>query len=239
MRAIALRYFDCRGRAEPIRQLLRDHGVTFEDAREPIADVRATIGKLSANPSLAAPFGLLPALDWDGFRVTQTLPIANFVSRELGLFAALDTRALARVESIASAAYSELTATLPELVWSPLWFKEQPFEALLKRIARTPSAYVRRLERMFDDEPWFGGRAPLSADFFVFEGLSAWCAILGAPYIDAIRNMPKLSKWWQRMRERVNVDALAHTPFTASPFEAELFTRASDFVRESGAPWPL
>ena len=36
MPRVVLRYFDCRGRAEPLRHLLRDRGIAFEDVREPI-----------------------------------------------------------------------------------------------------------------------------------------------------------------------------------------------------------
>jgi hypothetical protein len=237
---ISLRYFDCRGRAEPIRHLLRDRGVAFEDVREPIDDVRRSIAELGKNPGLAAPYGLLPVLDWDGFRVTQTLPIANFVARELGLHSGFASRALARLEGIASAAYCELTSSLPDIVWSPLWCKNEPFEAVLERVSRLPSSFPRRLEPVLAErDAWFGGADPAPADFFVFEGLSAWCALLGEPYLEAIRKQPKLFAWWGRARERVHSASLQETPFTASPFEAQLFARAREFVKLDGSPWPL
>jgi glutathione S-transferase len=237
---VALRYFDCRGRAEPLRHLLRDRGVAFEDAREPIDDVRRTIARLDAEPALAAPFGLLPVLDWDGFRVAQTLAIASFVSRELGAYAALDGRAVARVESLASAAYCELTCVLPEIVWSPLWCAGLPFERLLKRVARTPCTYPRKLESVLQaGEPWFCGADPLAADFFVFEGLAAWQAILGEPYVLAIAQLPKLSAWWARASERVQTKTFERARFTASPFEVELFARAREHTSVHGLPWPV
>ena len=167
-------------------------------------------------------------------------PIANFVSRELGLVAGLDTRALARLDSIASAAYSELTSALPELVWSPVWSAAVPFEQVLKRVSRTPSAYPERLETILGErDSWFGGTDPRVADFFVLEGLLAWCAILGDPYAQAIARLPKLSAWWRRVHDRIDVRAIAKQPFTASPFEAELFARARDYVQTHGSPWPL
>jgi hypothetical protein len=237
---ITLRYFDCRGRAEPIRHLLRDRKVPFEDAREPIDDIRRAIAALNAEPSVAAPYGLLPVLDWDGFRVAQTLPIASFVSRELGLTSGVDSRALARLESIASAAYSELTAELPAVVWSPVWFKDLSFEQLLKRIARTPCSYPRKLDALLGaSDAWFGGSEAVAADFFAFEGLSAWCAILGEPYLAAIRTLPRLSSWWERVSQRVGGQSFEKSQFTASPFEAELFARSRDFVKTQGVPWPL
>jgi hypothetical protein len=235
---VRLRYFACRGRAEPIRHFLRDRAVVFEDAREPIADLRETLARLRDDPSRAAPFGLLPVLDWDDLRVTQTLPIASFVGRELGLHARLDSPALARLDAVASAAYSELTSVLPELTWAPLWYPEVPLERLVKRASRTPCGYPARFEQVLGDEhAWFGGAEPHVADFFVFEGLAAWCDVLGPPYAEAIARLPKLSAWWDRACARVVGDATRAVPFTASPHEADVFGRAREFVQAQGLTW--
>lgn len=71
-----LLYFDCRGRAEAIRQLFKLAKVDFEDAR---IDMDTW-----ANVKDSTPFGQVPVLEVDGKQIAQTNAILRFVGRELG-----------------------------------------------------------------------------------------------------------------------------------------------------------
>jgi len=240
MPAVTLRYVDCRGRAEPLRHLLRARSVPFIDHREPITDIRRTVLEYGQNAERGGPFGLLPVLEWDGARIAQTLPIASFLSRELGFYACLDSLAIAREESLSATAYLELTSALPTIVWHPGWFADVPFERHLKIQTRVACGLPARFELLLaDDAPFFGGSEPHAPDFFLFEGLSAWSLLFGEPYAAGVRGKPRLSKWWERMNARLASTAGLDRPITASPFEAEVFEKARGLSASQGLPWPV
>ncbi len=54
---LILRYFDCRGRAQALRDVLIDAGVDFRDER---LVVGPSWYPLKADPAVAGPFGSLP-----------------------------------------------------------------------------------------------------------------------------------------------------------------------------------
>jgi hypothetical protein len=238
MREVTLRYVDCRGRAEPLRHLLRARAVSFTDHREPITDIRRTILEYRQDATRGGPFGLLPVLEWDGACIAQTLPIATFLSRELGLYAGMGTLAMAREEALASAAYLELTSAFPNLVWAPLWFAEVPFERHLKMQSRVACSHPARFQPLLAaGAPFFGGEEPHAPDFFLFEGLTAWIRLLGEPFAEGIRTKPSLSAWWERMNDRLAGTPGLDRPITASPYEAEVCERARGVVASQGLPW--
>ena len=77
---VVLRYFDCLGRAQPIRNALVDAGVAFEDQRITIGQSWRALKEQAEG----GPFGSLPVLEWGDDCVAQAMPIAGYVARRLG-----------------------------------------------------------------------------------------------------------------------------------------------------------
>eukprot|EP00803_Ostreobium_quekettii_P006244 evm.model.scf_131.2 EVM.evm.TU.scf_131.2 scf_131:15187-15813(-) len=92
--SLKLIYFDFPGRAEVIRLALFVGGLDFED-------VRLTREQFLAEKA-DLPFGLLPVLEVDGERISQSLAILRYVGRLSGLFPA-DPLAAFRCDEIVQA----------------------------------------------------------------------------------------------------------------------------------------
>ena len=112
---IVLRYFDCLGRAQPLRNALVDAGVAFDDERITIGPSWRTVKEQAEG----GPFGSLPVLEWGDDCVAQALPIAGYVARRLGQYDGLDAMAIAHLEMVASAAYLDVIAELVMMLWVP------------------------------------------------------------------------------------------------------------------------
>jgi len=79
-----LTYFSGRGLAEPIRLLLKEAGLDFEDVR--VSDIK------EMKPSL--PFGQVPVYEeGDDFKISQSIAIARYVATETGLRGSTNQRA--------------------------------------------------------------------------------------------------------------------------------------------------
>jgi hypothetical protein len=81
--SITLRYFDCRGRAQPLRHYLEHSAPAFTDERVPFTDGWRTWARMKTDPELSGPFGKLPVLVWNGRLLVETLLISSFLQQEL------------------------------------------------------------------------------------------------------------------------------------------------------------
>merc|ERR1711868_114626 len=79
---VKLTYFNLRGRAEPTRMLLAYGGIEYEDCRVTPGFVDPTEW-MALKPK--TPYGSLPLLEWNGECLAQSMAIARFVAKEVGL----------------------------------------------------------------------------------------------------------------------------------------------------------
>merc|ERR1711879_124987 len=79
---VKLTYFNLRGRAEPSRLLLAYGGIKYEDCRvTPAFEDPKEWSALKPK----TPYGSLPLLEWDGTCIAQSMAVARFIAREVGL----------------------------------------------------------------------------------------------------------------------------------------------------------
>merc|ERR1711936_570142 len=103
---VKLTYFNLRGRAEPSRLLLAYGGIKFEDCRlTPAFEDPKEWLKLKPN----TPYGSLPLLEWDGTCIAQSMAVARFLAREVGL-AGRDNMEAAQIDEIIDAVNDLLSA---------------------------------------------------------------------------------------------------------------------------------
>merc|ERR1712066_497497 len=77
---VKLTYFNLRAKGEPARLLLAYGGIKYQDYRVSFED--QTEWK-AMKPK--TPYGSLPLLEWDGVCIAQSMAIARFLAREVGL----------------------------------------------------------------------------------------------------------------------------------------------------------
>jgi glutathione S-transferase len=234
---VVLRYFDCLGRAQPIRNALVDVGVAFEDQRITIDPSWRALKEQAEG----GPFGSLPVLEWADDCVAQAIPIAGYVGRRLGQYEGLDAMGIARLEMITSAAYLDIIVELAMMLWVPAAVPDAEAAARFANHEARIVHKVDRLDRMLasGEEPFFGGHDPAVADFFVVEALDMTCAVLGERLEAVLRRAPRLAQLRDRLARR---DAIARyvgegkrpTRFTGSPHETESLARIQRYVQAPG-----
>jgi len=85
LNAPTLRYWDCQGRAQVIRDFLIDREVTFNDEQVPGVSHSSEWPQLKADPTATGPFGSLPVLEWDGLVLGETPVIVRFLEQRFDL----------------------------------------------------------------------------------------------------------------------------------------------------------
>ncbi len=218
--AVSLRYFDCRGRAQPLRDVLIDAGVEFQDDR-------VGIGPEWLGLKAETPFGALPVLLWGDQAIAQTLAIANFLARQLGQYDGRSSAEIARLEMLTSAAYLDLIQPIAELLWQ--WGAPSDEAGWRGWFA----GYVQRLRaRLAAFEAlsppggqFFGGDAPAVADYFLLEAVKEWRLILGDRLMGALDACPRLTAMILTLEARAGArGCLAAerrpTAFSGSPQDA-------------------
>lgn len=198
--SLTLRYFDCRGRVQALREALVDAGVPFTDERIAIGPGWRDMKEGPA----AGPFGALPVLEWGGDLVAQTLPIASYVARRLGQYDGLDAMGIARLEMIASSAYLDVLVEVTTMIWGAMAVPEpEAAERFATHVGRI--AYkLGRFDRILAAGParFFGGEAPALADFFVAESIGMALAVAPARLEEPLRRVPRLTAMLAALAER-------------------------------------
>jgi glutathione S-transferase len=230
---VLLRYFDCLGRAQPIRNALVDAGIAFADQR------------LAVGPSWRAlkeqadggPFGSLPVLEWGDDCVAQALPIAGYVARRVGQYEGLDAMGIARLEMVASVAYLDVIGEVAMMLLVPAAMPDAEAATRFSNHEARVLHKVERLDRMLasSGDPFFGGHGPAVADFFVVEAIDMARAVLGERLDAVLRGAPRLAEMRERLAQR---DAIARyvgegkrpARLTGNPNEAESLARIRRYV---------
>ena len=222
--SVSLRYFDITGRAQPLRDLLHDASVDFEDIRESRASgIDGSWAQKSSDPQMGGPFGTLPVLQWGDVQVAQTEAIAWFLGQHLG-YGGSNIETSARVMALCSAAHQDLVQPLGMLLWQPVMYPnidlKMPAGLMLDRILKV----LKALEKQIGDDSYFLGKEPTTGDFFVYEAVWAVADVFGS---SILADHERLKTWMNRIESRPRLqNSLANRPefFTSCPIESE--TRA-------------
>jgi glutathione S-transferase len=223
---VTLRYFDCRGRAQPLRYLLADAGVEFQDL---LVRWDPSWFEAKEDPAVGGPFGVLPLLQWDDLVLGETLAIAGYLARRLGHYRGRSDEQIARLEMVAASAFLNVLTPAGELLFPFPGPQEDQWVGFLQAFADEIPRRIGRFERLLAAslDPFFGGRDPVGADFFVFEAVETWRMML-APVLDArLAAWPRLRALLAAVAERPRLRGYLEAgrrpeTITASPLEPEI-----------------
>jgi hypothetical protein len=211
-----------------LRYFLIDQGIEFTDDR---VETKAWLS-YKASPQVAGPFCSLPVLHWGECLVGQALAIAAYLSRRLGHDENRDATELARLDSVTSAAHLDLTCMIRELLRPRIMPQGDQWSAFLTEFSSSIPARLPAFERLLaaQEAPYFGGVAPVAADYFVFEAVDAWLELLGVPFAVALANCPRLGEHQRALLARPKLGAYVASggrphPLTMSPHEPEIRDR--------------
>lgn len=221
-----LRYFDCWGRAQGIRDFLHDQGITFTDER--IEKVEATDGRWLQRqvdkPATLNAFRALPVLEWGDQQIEQTEAISLFLTLETEFIAANDTANLVRHASVFSFAHQDLLLPMALFLWTPIFHPEKDIKVhteqnaqLIEKRAPAISKYIEGATGDF----LFGER-PSIADCSLFNAGLAAELLFGERFTWGSK---QVLDWKARMHERLSSHPKwkeRPTDVSGSPVEDEL-----------------
>lgn len=222
---ITLRYFAMTGRAQPLRAALTDAGIPFEDLRFDMQQWQAS----REQPPVAGPYRGLPTLTWHGQTLAETLPIATFLSRQLGEYEALTPLQIAQREAITSNCYLEVITRMGELIYADLLYPgSDPRHAFIGFALPRALEKLQALEPQLE-HPYLCGQSPGLADFFATEALHVLRYMLGPDRDPALSaKLPNLFTLSHRIASRPNALARPrNAPFTARPDEPKVIQHLS------------
>lgn len=216
-----MRYFPIVGRAQALRHALLDTGLRFDDVQ---LDLMAWHGG-TLERGLGGRYHGLPVLVWNDAVISETLPIASFLARELGEYDGLSSVEIARREAISSNCYLELIIRLGELIWCDAMYPGADRHAGLKVIGPRMLQKLGGVEAQLES-PWLCGEAPGIADHFAAEALELLRRVLGPAREPALRaRFTRLFAHRERLMARPRLrsaDAQRPIVFTGRPDEPEV-----------------
>ena len=193
---VKLTYFNLRGRGEPARLLLAYGGIKFEDCRlTPAFQDPAEWQKLK--PS--TPYGSLPLLDWDGTCIAQSMAVARFIARKVGLAGRNDLEA-AQIDEIIDAINDLLNAS------AKVFFSKDEAEKKKFATETIPAGLANIEARLVSRGGQFlVGNAFSWADLHVFD----FCSNL--PDKSCLDKLPKIKSLTERVGQIPNIKCVVES----------------------------
>uniref|UniRef100_A0A061R4H4 Glutathione S-transferase n=1 Tax=Tetraselmis sp. GSL018 TaxID=582737 RepID=A0A061R4H4_9CHLO len=177
MPKVTLRYWDCQGRGEFIRLMLRDCGLEFEEELLKHEDL-SSWPERKRMVNFGGAYGQLPVLHWqddedsDEVLVSQTLSIGMFLNKKLCPAQMNNPEAEAKAMSLACFVYEELHVPLLKQMWG---VGAQPAQFFGEQVPRR----LERLDARVPEDGFMLGDAPCWAEYLLFATLESLSQVLG------------------------------------------------------------
>lgn len=144
----------------------------------------------------------------------------------------LDIQERALLDAVASAAYLDLTCVIRELLRPRIMPRDEQWSGFFAELMATVSGRLPAFERLLAvrGAPFFGGAAPVAADYFVFEAMDAWLELFGHPLAATLASCAHLSAHRTALLARPKLRAYVGSgqrpaALTASPHERSIRER--------------
>lgn len=187
-----LTYFGFRGLGEPVRLMLEDLAVPYEDHR--VSD--AEWGALK--PQM--PFRQMPMFEDGAATLVQSQAILRYLARPRGLCGETES------EQIRCDISAEAARDLQQRLWDHFWSpgSDKP-EAEADFASGTLAHHLELIADWLGDAPYFGGTRPLFADYYALSVLDEAASFFPA----AVQRVKPLADYRQRMYARPGLAAYA------------------------------
>lgn len=164
MSGIKLVYFDLRSRGEPIRLVLEAAGKKYEEVRVSFDEWP------SVKPD--TPFCQLPYIEYNGKRYGQSVALATFFARELGLYGKTNLDGL-RIDEVVGLAVDFINSIYTARFESDEERKAELYEKLYSEEVPKYLGFFQRLLRENASTGFFVGSTISLADLFVYNVLDS------------------------------------------------------------------
>ena len=191
-----LTYFNFRGRAEPLRFILAQAGIAYEDKR--------VEGEEWSKVKPATPTGHLPTLEVEGKVLFGSLPIARFLAERFGLAGAND------LENAQLGGYMDLLIDFLQKIYPWRYETDETKKAAIwdtirnEHIPHYWGLISKWIESNSSDDGWIFGNNPTYIDFYIYcytelitavdsEAFKEFPAVLKNRA--AVESLPNIAKW--------------------------------------------
>jgi len=198
MAPIVVGYWDIRGLAQPIRLLLEQSGVEWEDklyscGPPPTFDKTCWFG---VKETLGFDFPNLPYLEDGDVKLTQTLAILRYLARKTGLDGKTEEEKQ-RVDMM-EGEWGDFKGPFVSMCYSP------DFDSTKGEYLKNVSPKLARFSKFLGDRPFFAGNEVTYVDFLMYDMLdqhklleptiiSSWKNL--EQFCDRIESLPKIKEF--------------------------------------------
>ena len=180
---ITLRYFDARGRAQPLRYLLAARGVAFDEDLVPLASGGATVWPaMKEDRARVGPFHKLPVLEYGERKISETLVIGAFLHRVLGDHALLSDDDNLRHAMLVSSLSGDVMTPIAMLLWAEALYPGVDYGAFVRGSLGRIRGHLGRLDTTLAEWGWAAsarGRPVMLADCLLWEELDVAQHVFG------------------------------------------------------------
>jgi len=186
----------------PVSTCTRKVLATLNETKTPFDFVAIDFakGEHKAPPHLARqPFGQVPALEDDGFKMYEARAMARYIDAKAGgPLTPKDLPRRARMEQWISVETENFQPHAMKFIYHSVFKREQTPEVLTKASAALDVAYSV-MERQLAETPYLAGETFSIAEYCYAPYLEYLPVTPAAAKIDAY---PHVKKWWAAVRER-------------------------------------
>ncbi len=145
------------------------------------------------------PFGQVPALEDDGFKMYEARAMARYIDAKAGgALTPKDLQGRARMEQWISVETENFSSHAMKFIYHSVFKREQPAEVLTKAGAGLDVAFGA-MDRQLAETPYLAGETFSIAEYCYAPYLEYLPPTPAATKIDAY---PHVKKWWAAVRER-------------------------------------
>jgi glutathione S-transferase len=181
--AITLRYFEARGRAQPLRYYFAARGIAYTDERVPLSSSGKNVWpEMKEDRSRVGPFHKLPVLRYGDRTIAETLVIGEFLHRALGDAALLSDENNLRHSMLISSLYSDVVTPIATVLWAEAVYVGLDFPAFVRQAFGRVRGLMGRIEQTLAEWGWTvsaRGRPVMIADCLLWEELDVLQHVFG------------------------------------------------------------
>lgn len=241
---ITLRYFDARGRAQPLRYYFAARGIAYTDERVPVSSGGSNPWKewteMREDRARVGPFHKLPVLHYGDRMIAETLVIDAFLHRALGDEALLSDAENMRHSMLVSSLYSDIVMQVGTTLWAEAIYAGLDYPAFIRQVVGRVRGLLGRIDRTLAEWGWVAaarGRPPMIADCLLWEELDSLQHLFGDHV--GIDDLPMLSRIYREAPgrpafEKVLASHPAPVTGRGSAAEAEIIGRIRGYLAAEG-----